>query len=185
MLAIKKRLTCVIATSVLLSGCPSLDAITAPAAKDTFPTVMITATWSGGATGAPIDVKSVTPTTYTGSLCPANSLLMLNHSHNYDGQFGTGSTALVLTNNCTVGYFAAICVASGSGGTATNLPTCAIDPRKSTSNQLFITRLSPSSPNPVGQTGVALTVVIQYCSTTTTFNLGTVSSANSTDCVAP
>jgi hypothetical protein len=185
MLAIKKRLACVIAASVLLSGCPSLDAITAPAAKDTFPTVMITATWSGGATGAPIDVKSVTPTTYTGSLCPANSLLMLNHSHNYDGQFGTGSTALVLTNNCTVGYFAAICVASGSGGTATNLPTCAIDPRKSTSNQLFITRLSPSSPNPVGQTGVALTVVIQYCSTTTTFNLGTVSSANSTDCVAP
>lgn len=181
--AVVKGLACVIAASVVLTACPSVDSITAPA-KDTFPAVMITATWSGGATGAPIDVKSVSPTTYTGSLCPASSLLMLNHSHNYDQQFGTGSTALVLTSNCTVGYFAAICAAAGSGGTATTLPTCAIDPRKSTANQLLITRLG-KTPNPVGQTGVALTVVIQYCSTTTSFNLGTVSGANSTDCVAP
>ncbi len=183
--AVVKRLACIIAASAVLSGCPSVDSLTAPTAKDTFPAVMITASWSGGATGAPIDVKSVTPTSYTGSVCPASSLLMLNHSHNYDGQFGTGSTALVLTSNCSVGYFAAICAAAGSGGTATTLPTCATDPRKSSANQLLITRLGPSSPNPVGQTGVALTVVIQYCSTATSFNLGTVAGANSTDCVAP
>ncbi len=165
-----------------LCACPKLDSVTGASTTPTFQAVMITASLSGGATGLPIDVKSVAPTNYTGALCPATSLKLMNHSHDYDLQFGTGSTALVITNNCTAGIWAAICQASGSGGTSTGLPTCATDPRKSSSSQLYITRLG-STPQPVGQTGVNLTVVIQYCSTTTTFNLGSVSSANSTDCV--
>ncbi|HVZ48794.1 MAG TPA: hypothetical protein VG916_08430 [Gemmatimonadaceae bacterium] len=168
--------------AVAAIGCPDLSSITDTSTSG-FQAVMITATWSGGATGAPIDVKSVTPTSYDGALCPASSLKMANHSHDYDGIFGTGSSDLVLTNNCTTGYFAAICVASGSGGGGTDLPTCATDPRKSSPDQLYFTRLSPGSPNPVGTTGVNLTVVIQYCSTTTSIK-AFVSNAASTDCVA-
>jgi hypothetical protein len=178
---VKMALVC--AMAVVTAGCPSVDSLTSTtAAKPTFPAVMVTATWAGGVTGLPTDVKTVAPTNYTGALCPATALKLQNHVHDYDLQFGSGSTALVITNNCTVGFFVAVCQASGSGGVATGLPTCATDPRQTPSNQMIVTHVG-TTPNPIAQTGVNLTVVIQYCSTTTAFNFGSVSGAAQTDCV--
>jgi hypothetical protein len=131
-----------------------------------------------------LQTKSFFPSTYSGSLCPVTSIEFENHSGLYTEIFGDDNT-LVLVGHCSVGIEIAICAAAGSGVGSSALPSCSTDPTQTPQSNLFFTHISPNSPNPVGTTPVNLTVVVFWCSSGSSFNLGQKSGAASTDCIAP
>ncbi len=179
------RSAVVFAGLATLLSCKGLtDAFSPGSSLTSYQSASITATWLGGATGMPLQSKSFFPSTYSGSLCPATSIELENHSGTYTQIFGDVNI-LVLVGHCTVGIDIAMCAAAGSGGGATDLPTCSTDPTQTPESNLYFTHVSPNSPNPVGTTPVNLTVVVFWCSGGSSFNLGQKSSAASTDCIAP
>jgi hypothetical protein len=167
----------------LVAGCPSLtDSLSAGDSKTTYQSVWINASWSGGRTGTPLSSKAVTPNDYVGSLCPANALLLENHTTKYPA-FPFGDI-LIVTNNCTIVIdYVAICRTSGSSGTASTLPVCATDPRQTPASRLNIHRLGRSTPDPWGSTSVDLDINVFYCAQGSHLNLGEVSGKAPTDCV--
>lgn len=168
-----------------LGGCKSLtDSLSAVGQKSTYKSVWINAGWSGGRTGTPLSSKADSPVDYVGSLCPANSLLLENHTTRY-AAFPFGDI-LIVTNNCAIVIeYVAICRTSGSGGgTAASLPVCSVDPRQTPSGNLNIHRLGKGSPDPWGTTSINLDINVFYCAQGSHFNFGEVSAKPPTDCVA-
>ncbi len=167
-----------------LSGCPSLtDAVSAGSGKQTYPSIWINASWSGGRTGTPLESKAVTPSNIIGSYCPASALTFLNHYATYALQGLDGG--LVVNNNCTVLiYEAAICNTAGSGGIANSFGICGTDPRKTSRNNVLIIPLpSSSTRNWFGNTSPNLDVNLFYCATGSHLNFGEVAGKDPTDCV--
>jgi hypothetical protein len=165
-----------------LTACSGItDALTAPS-KTTYKSVWINATWTGGRTGTPLESKAETPPSYVGSLCPANSILMENHTTRY-AAFPFGDI-LILTNNCTIAIeYVAICRTAGSGSTAGSIPVCATDPRQTPGSNLKIHRLGSGVPDPWGTTSVNLDINVFYCAKGSHLNLGELSGKAPTDCV--
>lgn len=163
---------------VLLTACPLPPEPTVA----TFKSVWITASWSGGRTGTPLNSRAVSPTTYVGSLCPAAALLLENHTTRY-AAFPFGDI-LIITNNCTSFiYEVAVCRTAGSGGVASALPLCAVDPRETLASHLDIQRIGSGSHQPYGTTPIDLDISIFYCSQGSHLNLGQIPGKSPTDCV--
>ena len=71
---------------VMMTACAAFSpsAPTSSASKiTTYQSIWINADWSGGRTGSPLETKTVGPGAFTGSYCPANSLILENHSARY------------------------------------------------------------------------------------------------------
>ena len=165
-----------------LAGCSGItDALSAPS-KSTYKSVWINATWTGGRTGTPLESKTDSPTSFTGSLCPANALLLENHTTRY-AAFPNGDI-LIVTSNCTIVIdYVAICRTAGSGSTAAVIPVCATDPRQTPASNLNIHRLGRGTPDPWGTTSVNLDINVFYCAQGSHFNFGELSGKAPTDCV--
>jgi hypothetical protein len=165
-----------------LAACSGItDALTS-ASKTTYKSVWINASWSGGRTGTPLESTADTPTSYVGSLCPANAILMENHTTRY-AAFPFGDI-LILTNNCTIAIeYVAMCRTAGSGSVAASIPVCATDPRQTPASNLNIHRLGRGVPDPWGTTSVNLDVNVFYCAQGSHLNLGEISGKAPTDCV--
>jgi hypothetical protein len=178
-----------------LSGCEELksltEAETTTAASDnrrSFPAVWISASWSSGKTGLPLTARSVFPTAPFVSLCPTSVIIMENHTMKYAAYpFGD---ILLIGNNCTVPIFVAVCRTAGTGGQPSpSIPTCGVDPRKTSGFNFNIQRLgaaSTANPYPFGNTPIALDVEVFYCGAGSDFNFSVSkpkAGADPTDCI--
>ena len=154
----------------LLAGCSGGGGLSGGGSSvPTGPTlssaVEITASWSGGARGAPTDVKAFTPNSFPGQLCPASSIKL---------SYGTPNDYynLVLGNSCTLPVSVAICSFSGTppGGPG-GLNPCATDPLQTNFNTFRFQDLPANSA--LGSTAITLptnpSVIIFYCGTKTAF----------------
>lgn len=151
--------------------------------KKTFKAVWINANWQGGRTGTPLEVKNVTPDTGVGMLCPAEALVLENHVSYH----AMDPTKLWITNKCdhAISEVAVCMTASGSGGAAEFLRTCAVDPRETPADNLDIHHIGAigSGPELYGDTPVDLDISVFYCSTGSHMNFGEVKYISPTDCV--
>ena len=87
---------------------------------DEFTPTWTTASWSGGAKGSPNDRRDEEATQWKGSICPAGSVTLSNH---------TEGSVLQIINNCTITVTYALCVTSGSlPQPQFGLDVCAPDP---------------------------------------------------------
>lgn len=168
-----------------LCGCPSLtDAVSPGSGRQTYPSIWIYASWSGGRTGTPLESKAVTPNTIIGSYCLASSLVPLNH---YAGYALQGlDQGLVVDSDCTSSiYELAACNTAGSGGTGNSMGICGTDPRKTSPSNLLIIPLAALSKRNgyFGRAGLNLDVNLFYCAAGSHLNLGQVAGKDPTDCV--
>lgn len=169
-----------------LSGCPSIsDSLSPTAGKKTYPSIWIYASWGGGRTGTPLQSTAVTPNTIIGAYCPANSLVLLNHSTSSTLPPGYDQGFLVQSNCTSLISEVAACNTAGSGGTANSMGICGTDPRKTSANNLLILPLPPLSKTTgyFGRTSLGLDVNVFYCATGSHMNLGEVAGKDPTDCV--
>jgi hypothetical protein len=167
---------------VTLAACSGLTDALSPT-KSTYKSVWINASWSGGRTGTPLASTADSPVDYVGSLCPANALLLENHTTRY-AAFPNGDI-LIVTNNCTIPIeYVAICRTAGSGGSASSIPVCATDPRQTPVSNFNVHRLGRGSPDPWGTTSLNLDINVFYCAQSSHLNFGEISGKPPTDCVA-
>lgn len=94
---------------------------------------------------------------------------------------------LVGTDFCTSTITIAYCVAADGVVNESDIPSCAVDPRKTAANNLLFAE-QPASPPPrvhilLGRTPASIKLNVFYCSTNTQFNLGQMSELDSTECV--
>src|SRR5512140_1632331 len=92
-----------IAFLLALGSCKSItDALNASTASNlkTYPPIWINASWQGGRTGTPLQVKSVIPPTLTGAYCPPNAIDMENHLQTSQYYARGWENSLTITNNC-------------------------------------------------------------------------------------
>ncbi|MEA3246104.1 MAG: hypothetical protein U9Q74_08085 [Gemmatimonadota bacterium] len=169
-----------------LGGCDALNSLVDTDTRQTFPAVWVHASWSGGRTGTPLESKGVFPANYFGAVCPANSVVLENHTTKY-AAFPFGDI-LLLSNTCGNIIWVAVCRTSGSGGVASpSIPTCSPDPRDTPGDHFNIQRLSGAGgPYPFGNTPINLDVEVFWCGTGSDFNFSVSkprSGAKATDCV--
>lgn len=180
-----RKLGLAAALLAVTTGCTSFDSLVAPTeSRQSFAAVWVSASWSGGRTGTPLESRGVFPTTYVGALCPASSLRLENHVTTYSA-FPLGD-ALILTNLCGNVLYVAVCRTSGASGGGATIPVCATDPRQTPRSNLNVYRLSPGIAQPVGTTSVNLSVEVFWCGTGSDFNFSVAtpkSGAAPTDCV--
>ena len=124
---------------------------------DSFLPTHITASWTGGATGAPSDRTDVEAVDWVGNICPASSVILTNHTAAFAG--------INIVNNCTMPATYALCVAKGSqvqpvGG----LSECATDPLNTSWNVLTFKTINPGAPGDFINATEILSVNIFYCS---------------------
>lgn len=149
----------------------------------TWPAVWVSATWSGGRTGTPLNSRGIDPPTHTGNLCPAKVLTLENHPAEYS--YYPFGTEFVGTNNCTAVIEIAYCRTAGSGGGSADVPVCATDPRQTAESNLKFARILSASDHHLLAltTPVDFDIQVFWCSDDSTFNLGAVKGVAQTDCV--
>ena len=124
---------------------------------DTFAPIWITASWSGGAAGAPNDRTDREPEDFFGSLCPANSVDLYNHSGGFAG--------LNIVNRCTIMVTYYICATKGAGPQPNlGLQECAQDPFDTPLGQFKVIPLFPGSEGDYVNATPDLSVQVFYCS---------------------
>jgi len=122
-----------------------------------FAPVWISASWSGGAAGVPNDRTNREPREFFGSLCPAVSVNLTNHSGGFAG--------LNIVNNCTIPVTYFICVTAGSPAQPTlGLEQCAQDPFDTPINQFKIIPLFPGVEGDYVNATPDLSIQVFYCS---------------------
>lgn len=154
----------------------------------TYESVWINASWIGGATGAPMGSKTKgIGSNFTGSYCPAESLILENHSSRYQSVFSNSRDVLVFKNNCGQPAELLVCATAGSGGNSSEFPVCDPNPRTTPRNRLMSVSMAASGNGLLSttwrQTGVNLDINIFYCGVGDAFTLGVISGANPTDCL--
>jgi len=155
----------------ILAGCNGPT----PPSKIAWPPVWITATWSGGRTGPPLQLQSQTPETWDGQLCPPAGLDLYNIDRPQSLSMGGNSDCapfdptcvnLLIRNRCPSTVTAVMCVASGSGAApprgASLTAICPTDPTQADPLALSSEPLFPGL-YPVSVTTANLTVNIFYC----------------------
>jgi hypothetical protein len=177
----------IVAAVLIMSSCGAISP-TAPAESKikTYPAISVYAYWSGGAVGGPTDSRGDVPN-FTGSYCPANSLVLENHSTRYQSVFSNSTKVLVFKNLCDKPAHLLVCVSAGSGGNFSEFPVCNIDPRTTPLSRLMPIDMGPNDSGLQSTTwreaGLALSLQIYYCGVGDTFTLGAVPGANPTDCL--
>jgi hypothetical protein len=181
------RLTIPIVALLAMTACDALnptkpDPVT-PVIK-TYASTWISASWSGGRTGSPLDSRAVSST--HGGMCPASSLLLENHSTRFQYLFSWSNQVLVFYNNCTAAASLLVCATSGTGGNGSEFPVCDQDPRTTPLSRMAIIDMGPAD-NTIRsatwrQTGPNLDINIFYCAPGDPFALG-VSGSKPTDCL--
>jgi hypothetical protein len=177
-----------IATAVVFMTSCGASSPTSPAAPKikTYPAISIYAYWSGGAVGGPTDSRGDVPN-FTGTYCPANSLVLENHSTRYQSVFSNSTQVLVFKNLCAEPANLLVCVSAGSGGNFSEFPICNIDPRTTPASRLMPINMGPNTSGLQSTTwreaGLALSLQIYYCGVGDTFTLGAVPGTNPTDCL--
>jgi hypothetical protein len=177
-----------VAAVLTMSSCGALSPTAPEASKiKTYPAISIYAYWSGGAVGGPTDSRGDVPN-FTGTYCPANSLVLENHSTRYQSVFSNSTKVLVFKNLCDKPAHLLVCVSAGSGGNFSEFPVCNIDPRTTPASRLTPIDMGPNDSGIQSttwrETGLALSLQIYYCGVGDTFTLGAVPGANPTDCLA-
>jgi hypothetical protein len=124
--------------------------------SSTTPT-WISASWGGGAKGDPTDRQDVEATEWNGSICPASSVTLRNHSGGFAG--------LNIINSCTITVTYALCVSKGSlTQPQYGLNECATDPFQTPFSQLkFYTITNGVNGDYINATE-NLSVNVFYCS---------------------
>lgn len=194
-MAARRRCIAGFAFLLALVGCDELKSLTeatgATAATDTrrsFPAVWISASWSNGKTGLPLTSRSVYPLAPFVPLCPISAIILENHTTKYAAYpFGD---ILLIGNNCTAVVFVAVCRTAGTGGQPSpSIPTCGVDPRKTSGTNFNIQRLGAARaafPSPFGSTPLALDVEVFYCGAGSDFNFSVSkpkAGSDPTDCI--
>ena len=101
----------------------------APAGTRTFKSVWITASWTGGRTGRPLNSRGIDPLAGTclGRLCFSSSLTLENHP---ESDLTVDGNGFYVRNSCsTAPSDVAFCRTAGSGGGPSSIPICAVDPK--------------------------------------------------------
>ena len=121
----------------------------------TTPT-QITASWTGGAVGAPTERKDVDAETWAGHICPANSLDLIN--------YGAAFAGLNVINNCADTVTYALCATKGSlPQPADGLQECAEDPFQTPLTQLTIKTLANGLPGDFINATQELSINVFFC----------------------
>lgn len=123
--------------------------------------VWITASWTGGAAGAPNDRTDREPAEFQGQLCPASSLALTNQ---------TAGAVLNVINNCTIPMTLAICAtAGGLAQPDLGLDDCATDPFDTPLSRLKLITLFPGNLGDYVNSSQILSIQVFYCSDETQF----------------
>ncbi len=184
-----RRGASVVLSLLVMAGC-SAGSLTGDSGSGaaTYEAVWINASWSGGATGAPFGSKAKgIGSNFTGSWCPAESLVLENHSSRYQSVFSNSRDVLVFKNNCGQPADLLVCATAGSGGNSSEFPVCNTDPRTTPLSRLMSVNMGGSGSGLQSttwrQTGVNLDLNIFYCGVGDTFTVGAVAGAKPTDCL--
>jgi hypothetical protein len=167
------------------SPTPSPTPTPAPGGTRSFKSVWITASWSGGRTGSPLNSRGIDPLagTFFGSLCLANSVTLTLEDHP-ERATSEGQRELWAASSCGP-MTVAFCRTAGSGGGASSIPICAVDPKETPFNNVY---LAPriGSRTYIGTAPPSFDINVFWCSSTSHINaLGTlVSGVPRMDCVA-
>jgi hypothetical protein len=175
------------------SGCDLSKLAGTTSAISTTQSIWISASWSGGRTGTPLESKGVTPNNLNGSYCPANSVQLYNHGSPIPGW--TNVAGLMIRNTCTSPVHYLICSTSG-GSQVNSIPKCSIDPRQTPPGNMLTIDLGESDSKGcvgwvdrcytyVANTQLDAGVNVFYCPTDSQFTLGVVDSDAPTDCWKP
>lgn len=148
-----------------------------------FPATWVSASWGGGRTGSPLNSRGIDPPTWFGLLCPAKALVLQNHPEN-DTFESIGGAFYVSNVSCTPTIRNAFaCRTAGSGGGASQIPVCAVDPRQTLATNMTWIPSVGSSRTYVGSSPVNFDINIFWCSDLSRMNFGTYPTLNQTDCI--
>lgn len=149
------------------AACAVTDATGPGGGLATYDPVWITASWSGGAAGAPNDRTDREPAAWKGLLCPAGSVSLTNH--------GGGFAGLNIVNTCTITVTYGLCATKGSPPQPQfGLPECAPDALQTPLQRLKIITLNPGALGDYVNATQNLSVQVFYCSDQTTLMGGPV-----------
>jgi hypothetical protein len=180
------RGVCVSAAVLVMVGCAA--STTKPDALfKTYASAYIHANWGLGAAGEPIDRKNFPAGSFTGSICPTDSLIMDNHGTRYVTFFSNSRNGLVFKNTCNANADLLVCVSSGSGGNFSEFPVCNQDPSTTPLSRLASVNLGPNNSGLQSVTyrdaGLSLDINVFFCGVGDAFAAGLISGAKPTDCL--
>jgi hypothetical protein len=148
-----------------------------------FPATWISASWA--APGSPTNSRGIEAPNTFGFICPPNSMKLMNHP--VDDTFeDIGGALWVINTSCTpTMHDVAFCRTSGSGGGASQVPICSIDPRKTPFNNMtFLHSVAQTGKGSlVGSSPVNFDINVFWCSETSRMNFGTYANLDNTDCI--
>ena len=125
---------------------------------------MVTASWSGGATGAATDRTDFDPSDPASAICPASSVLL---EKGVDGFAG-----VTLINNCTVTATYYICRTKGSlGGGDLADKECATDPLDTPFSDLLTNTVTSGPPGIFLGDGNTNSIVVLFCGSDELLNI--------------
>ena len=123
---------------------------------DEFTPTWTTASWSGGAKGSPNERRDEEATQWKGSICPASSVILSNH---------TEGSVLQIINNCTITVTYALCVTSGSlSQPQFGLDVCAQDPFDTPLSRLTFKTINPGPLGDFINSTQNLSIQLFFCS---------------------
>jgi hypothetical protein len=177
----------VVLAVLIMTACggPTAPDVVKSAIK-TYNPVWIKASWTGGKTGAPV-FDSVGPGDFTGSYCPATSLILENHSTRYQSVFSWAPTTLVFKNTCNQSVELLVCRSGSPGESPSEFPICNPGSSSTPLSRLASVSLGPNNSGIQSTTwreaGLNLELNIFYCGVGDTFALGSIAGAQPTDCI--
>jgi hypothetical protein len=156
----------------------------------TYKSAWLNASWIGGRTGSPSNVKADYPAAWSGYLCGGSSLRLENHNPAFENIWFGSTQSLLIINNCGRRIDSIMaCVTAGSGGGGP-FPTCDVDPRTTPLGRL---RDLGGLGTSAGASGfgnlygtlspVNLDLNLFWCGDGAVFTNGTVPGLKVTDCV--
>ena len=165
-----------------MTACSELSP-TSPAgsALKTYNSVWIDAVWTGA--GAP-HTTQYGPSSFTGSYCPVNSLILENHTSRYQSVFSNSLSSLVFKNTCSGSADLLVCQ---SGGAPSEFPRCNADIPTTPLSRLASVSMGPNGSGLQSTTwrttGLDLELDIFYCGLGDAFTLGVIPGGSPTDCL--
>lgn len=157
----------ILGATAMLLACSDSTGAGGGAGGGSYTPVWITASWTGGAAGAPNDRTDREPESWKGLLCPASATGLVNHANGFAG--------LNITNQCNILITYAICATKGSlAQPQLGLSECATDPFDTPLTQFKIIPLNPGNLGDYINATETLSIQVFYCSDQTQLITGPV-----------